>query len=153
MDPVSLVLPPNLRRIFVATQTQAIAIDDTNSDCFYRRGGLYFELKKLEEAAEDVKKACELDPDQPQYNALLFRIVSKMTKAKKKDTKDDDDEGDHYKVLGVERSSSMQQIRCLGHLLNNRTMKSDNLRTQSRGVGDFVAIFGRNIIFYVEVLF
>ena len=107
----------------------------------------------MEEAAEDVKKACELDPDQPQYNALLYRIVSKMTKAKKKDTKDDDEEGDHYKVLGVERSSSMQQIRCLRHLLNHRTMKSDNLRIQSRGAGaDFPPTFGLNILLFVYVL-
>jgi len=90
--------------------TLAIAIDDTNSDCFYRRGGLYFELKKLEEASADLKKACELDPDQPQYNALMYRIVSKINKMQKAKTKDDE-ESDHYKVLGVERSASMQQIR------------------------------------------
>ena len=87
--------------------SKALEIDKRNCSCLFKRGSVYFQMNKHEEAIDDLQKSYDLNP-----TSEARTKIEEVKKAKKifgniNQTK----QRTYYEILGVETSSSSEQIR------------------------------------------
>jgi len=81
--------------------TLAIKLDETYVKAYIKRGKCYLELEMYEEAVRDYEKVYKLDETSANH-ALLQEAKLELKKSKRKD---------YYKILGVGRSASEDEIK------------------------------------------
>jgi len=81
--------------------TQAVKLDETYVKAYLRRAKCYMDMEMYDEAVRDYEKALELDKT-PENKHLLREAKKELKKSKRKD---------YYKILGIERNASDDDIR------------------------------------------
>jgi len=81
--------------------TSALNLDATYIKALLRRAQCYSALQNYEEAVNDYEAVVKIS-DSKEYNRLLLEAKIELKKSKRKD---------YYKILGVSRSASIDEIR------------------------------------------
>ena len=89
-------------QVAIKDATKAIELNENYTKAYIRRGSSYVELEQYEDAMRDYSKAHELDKDDEQVAQKLKEVRKLYKQSKKKD---------FYKILGVERNASTDEIK------------------------------------------
>ncbi|CAG5103839.1 Similar to Dnajc7: DnaJ homolog subfamily C member 7 (Mus musculus) [Cotesia congregata] len=81
--------------------TEALKLDDNYLKALLKRGACYMELQEYEDAVRDYEKACKINKSRDNRR-LLLEAKEALKRSKKKD---------YYKILGVERTASTEDIK------------------------------------------
>lgn len=81
---------------------KALSLNPKYTKAYLRRGNINMSLGNYEEARYDFQRVKELDPDNREVLKLLEEAKAEEKKAKRKD---------YYKILGLERGASEQEIK------------------------------------------
>jgi len=80
----------------------AIKLKPDYVKAFLRRGQGYLELERFDDAIRDYEKAQKLEPDNADISKQLKQAKLEQKKSKRKD---------YYKILGVEKQATAEQIK------------------------------------------
>jgi len=86
----------------IAACSKAIEMDANQIDAFIARAEVYMQMDDFDKAIYDYQKAREKQPQNHAINQGLAEAQKRQKMAKRKD---------HYKVLGVTKDASTQEIR------------------------------------------
>lgn len=86
----------------LADLNEAIELDPRYVKAYIKRAAAYSGLEKYQEAVDDLEKAKELDPESKDIRRKLQEAHGDLKRSKRKD---------YYKVLGVQKTASDEEIR------------------------------------------
>ncbi|KAI8389219.1 hypothetical protein BD560DRAFT_343989 [Blakeslea trispora] len=81
---------------------KAIQLDEEFYKAYSRRAGCYMETEQYEEAVKDYRKLTEVDASNREYHNLLRKAELELKKSQRKD---------YYKILGLSKSASENEIK------------------------------------------
>jgi len=81
---------------------QSIALNDSYTKAYLRRGNIYMTLKMFDEARYDFQKAKEREPTNQEAIKSLEEAKREEKKAKKRD---------YYQILGVSKDATESEIK------------------------------------------
>lgn len=81
--------------------TEALKIDENYLKAILKRGACYMELQEYEDAVRDYERACKINKSRDNRR-LLLEAKEALKRSLKKD---------YYKILGVERTASTDDIK------------------------------------------
>jgi len=82
--------------------SKAIHTDKTYQKPYFKRGQAYMEIESFEEAVKDFEQLVKMDSKNKEYASLLVNAKQKFKESKEKD---------FYKLLGVEKTASVDEIK------------------------------------------
>lgn len=82
--------------------TEALTLNENYIKALVKRSCIYMELEKFEEATHDLEKACTMDKNNRETKRLLAKAKLMLRKSKRKD---------YYKILGIEKNASIEDIK------------------------------------------
>jgi len=101
----------------------SIKLNDKYLKSFQRRANINIRLKYSEQAKDDLRKVLELDPTNREARNLLDDILKEERKKGAKDL---------YMILGVNRNSSIDEIRKGFKKLAQKWHPDKNLETEEK---------------------